>query len=238
MAMSHKAISFSRAGRNKPNEDSILIKELGDSAILLGIADGMGGKPGGATASKTVIQTAAKVMEAAPSTSVEMLFDEAQKALLSISREYEELTDMATTLSLVLIKDNQAVIGHVGDCRIYHLRENGLISRTKDQTEVQRLIDDGILSKQRAKNYHRKNILLSVINASGAFDLQINKFEIAPGDRLILLTDGAYSLIQKSEIRDASVACNSLEEFLSEVQKKIESRPIRDDYSVVAFEVR
>lgn len=203
----------------------------------MGIADGMGGKSGGEIASQAAIAAVSALLEKNPAASIPQLIAEAKQAVASKSLEFEEHADMATTLSLALIRNGQAEIGHVGDCRIYHLRGNGLVSRTKDQTEVQRLIDDGILSKQRARDYHRRNILLSVINATGAFELQENAFETEPGDRLILLTDGAYSLIRKDEIRDISLRSESLDELLAEMQRVIESGKVRDDYSAVACQV-
>ncbi|MFJ7109442.1 PP2C family protein-serine/threonine phosphatase [Pseudomonas sp. NPDC098740] len=233
--MKYSAVSFSTAGRSKPNEDSTLIKEIGVNSILLAVADGMGGKPGGAIASKTAVEAIATLFERNVATSIETAFEKVKTEL--INNSINTYKDMATTLSMLLITQTHALVGHVGDCRIYHLRGNGIISRTKDQSEVQRLIDDGILSKQRAKNYHRKNILLSVMNASDKYDLQQNNFELERGDRLILMTDGAHSLIQKSEIRDLSVSNNSLPIFLSEIKSKIETRKIRDDYSVIACEI-
>src|SRR3546814_5436694 len=64
----------------------------------------------------------------------------------------------------VCSSDLNARVGHVGDSRIYHLRGSGLVTRTKDQTEVQHLIDEGILTPERAKMYPRKNVLLSAIS--------------------------------------------------------------------------
>lgn len=235
--MKYEAVSFSMPGRSKPNEDSTLIKGLADGSFVLGIADGMGGKPGGAIASKTTVDLISSFIESNPSASISTLFEEVKKGLIVKGSEIKDFEHMATTLSLVFVKDKRAQVGHVGDCRIYHLRSNGLISRTKDQTEVQRLIDDGILSKQRAQDYHRKNILLSVMNASDSYELQLNEFELEAGDRLLLLTDGAHSLIQKNEIRDLSVNNSSIEKFLLEMKKTIESRKIRDDYSAVACEI-
>lgn len=233
--MKYTSDSFSTAGRSKPNEDSTLIKELGSDAVLLAVADGMGGKPGGALASKTAVGVISHLFEKNIDASIESAFEEVKNAIASSSQG--EYKDMATTLSLMLIRDNNASVGHVGDCRIYHLRGNGLVSRTKDQSEVQRLLDDGILNKKMAQNYHRKNILLSVMNAADQYELQLNTFEVERGDRVILLTDGAHSLIQKTEMRDLSLSNRSLTEFLHAIKARIETRKIRDDYSVVACEI-
>ncbi len=117
-----------------------------------------------------------------------------------------EYSEMGTTLTVAVIQGNKVTLGHVGDTRLYHLRNKGIIARTKDQTEVQKLLDDGILNKQRAKNYHRRNVLLSVLTPDRDYELQSTSFNLDTHDRLLLLTDGAYSLASKLELRDLSLS--------------------------------
>lgn len=119
---------------------------------------------------------------------------------------------------------------------MYQLRNSGIITITKDQTELQKLLDEGILSKQRALKYHRRNILLSVISANSDYHLQTENFEIKEGDRLLSMTDGAYSLISKTEIRDISISNHEITTFLEGIKQTIKTKEIKDDYSVVAFQ--
>ncbi|MCF6252940.1 MAG: hypothetical protein L3J75_16980 [Methylococcaceae bacterium] len=120
---------------------------------------------------------------------------------------------------------------------VYHLRDTGIISITKDQTEVQRLIDDGVLSRKRAANYHRRNILLSAISNYSDYTLFQTEFYILAGDRLVLLSDGSYNLIRKKEIRDLSLQEHNLSNLSNKILNLIESREIRDDYSFVACQI-
>ncbi|OWQ35568.1 PP2C family serine/threonine-protein phosphatase [Pseudomonas sp. DrBHI1] len=225
--------SFSFPGRNKPNQDALFAKRYGKDYLALGIADGMGGKPGGNFASKIALQSIETELDNNPEISIEELFSQVKKSLEIESISFPAYGEMATTLSICLIKGEEAWVGHVGDCRIYQLRGNGIATRTTDQTEVQRLLDDGILPKHMAKDYPRRNILLSVMNATLEYTLQKNTFTIRPGDNIVLMSDGAYSLLSKSEIRDMCAQSKTTETFKSSMLDLIRSRPIKDDYSAL-----
>lgn len=225
--------SFSFPGRNKPNQDALFAKRYGKGYLALGIADGMGGKPGGNFASKIAIQTIETELDNNPEVSIEEIFLQVKRALVTESISFPAYGEMATTLSICLIKGNEVFVGHVGDCRIYQLRGNGIATRTTDQTEVQRLLDDGILPKHMAKDYPRRNILLSVMNATLDYSLQKNTFSVKPGDNIVLMSDGAYSLLSKSEIRDICAQSDTTDAFSSSVLELIRSRPIKDDYSAL-----
>lgn len=223
--------SFSFPGRNKPNQDALFAKRYGKDCLALGIADGMGGKPGGNFASKIALQTIETQLDNNPEISIDEIFSQVKKSLVTESISFPAYGEMATTLSICLIKGEEVIVGHVGDCRIYQLRGNGIATRTTDQTEVQRLLDDGILPRHMAKDYPRRNILLSVMNATLEYTLQTNTFRIKPGDNIVLMSDGAYSLLSKSEIRDLCAQSDTTEAFKSSMLELIRSRPIKDDYS-------
>lgn len=230
----HKIAFFSMPGRKKDNQDSILVKELGDGSILLAVADGMGGSKGGEVASKIAVNTVSSFFE--NSHVITTAFQSVKMHIEAASLKDPDIGKMGTTLTVAIVRKNTVEIGHVGDCRIYQLRGNGIVSLTKDQTEVQKLIDDKIITKRVAQNYHRKNILLSVMAANVNFDLQYLTVDIKEHDRLLLLSDGAYSLASKREIRDLSLSHNEIDTFLVGVKGLIESRKIRDDYSAIAYE--
>lgn len=227
---------FSEAGKKVLNQDSVLTVTCDNGTQLLAIADGMGGKPGGEVASSTSLDTVEKTFLSEPSISMSELFSRVQNRISEESLKKPEFEKMATTLTVCIIEKGIARIGHVGDSRLYHLRDEGIISKTKDQTEVQKLIDDRILSKARAKKYHRKNVLLSVMSGYTEYDLQETSFDILIGDRIILLTDGAYALASKKEIRDLSQHSENSKDLLVGLKKQIESRKIIDDYSAIVAE--
>jgi serine/threonine protein phosphatase PrpC len=232
------ASSFSCAGRNEVNQDSILIEQLDDEFILLAIADGMGGELGGQVASSLAISSLKATLLAKPSLLLHDAFESIQSDFIKMVELQPELEKMGTTLTVCVVNKNKVNVAHVGDTRLYHLRGNGILTRTTDQTELQRLLDDRILTKNRAKNYYRKNVLLSVMSANRKYEIQTTSFRVEQGDRLLLLTDGAYSLASKKEIRDISLNSNSIVDLMKGLKSVIESKEIKDDYSAVGYEAR
>lgn len=229
--------SFSIQGKNKLNQDAILHLNSND-VYLFAIADGMGGELGGNLASNFSLNIVQEQFLNNSNIEIKKLFENVSNQLNNFSKLIPEYKNMATTLTICIIKNNIGYVGHVGDCRIYHLRNEGIMSRTKDQTELQKLLDDKILTKSLAKNYHRKNILLSVMSSTTPYDLQENTFDLMSKDRLLLLSDGVYNIIDnKILIRDISLNANNIKVFSTNLQKEIESKKIKDDYSCISIEL-
>ena len=228
--------SFSEAGRKGENQDTVLICRSSNKALLVAIADGMGGKEAGDKASQVAISSIKDEFENSTKLDLSLAFQKAKDNICAFA-EAHGIKQMGTTMTACLIEGRKALVAHVGDTRLYHLRNNGIITITQDQTEVQKLIDDGILSKKRALKYHRKNILLSAISNYTEYSLFLKEFDTKIGDRLVLISDGAYELVQKIEIRDISINQNDLTSFVENIKSIIQTRKIRDDYSLVACEI-
>lgn len=227
--------SFSNAGRKGTNQDAVLYKEIDENTIVIAIADGVGGQKGGSIASKTAVNTVFNEIING-NFCLNSVFIKVQRNIEKFSIENEEFSKLGTTLTVALIKGQEVEVGHVGDTRLYHLRGKGLISVTKDQTELQKLLDEGIITKQRARFYHRKNILLSALTPNRDFEFQHSKFILEFKDKILLLTDGAYSLITKIELRDLALMNEGIIAFVNQVEEVIEGRDINDDYSLIGLE--
>jgi serine/threonine protein phosphatase PrpC len=228
---------FSHRGRKSENEDAALPPIFHGEAWWTAIADGMGGQAGGQIASSTAIATVRANIEAGLPPSIPVLFNSITDKLKKIVSEQPELSKMGTTLSLLCIQNNLAHIGHVGDSRIYHLRNEGIITRTVEQTEVQELVERGVLTKANARRYSRRNILLSVLSAERDYRLLEDSFEILNGDRLVLTTDGVSSKVLAKELRDLSLECDNPKVFCDELLKKIELRKPVDDYTAICLDI-
>jgi serine/threonine protein phosphatase PrpC len=144
---------------------------------------------------------------------------------------------MGTTLSLIRLNGSAVEVGHVGDSRIYHLRADGIVDRTVDQTEVEQLIQQGILSKARARHYPRRHVLLSVLSPSKTYKLYRSSFDLTLGDRLILLTDGVSSKLLRKEIRDLSLHHPNAQSLALALENEINLRNPDDDYSAICIDI-
>jgi serine/threonine protein phosphatase PrpC len=235
--MKIQSAHFSKPGRSKANEDAVLPLVAQSGCSWAAVADGMGGRAGGEVASREAVQKLKSLIQRQPTIDIPFIFTSVQSHLLELGRARPELMQMGTTLSVLRLVDGRGTVGHVGDSRIYHLRGNGLQDRTVDQTEVQQLIQQGVLTRARARSYPRRHILLSVLSPERKYDLHELTFDVKVGDRLLLLTDGVSRAILRQEIRDLSLENSETETFCLALLKAIESRGPEDDYSAVCIDI-
>lgn len=229
---------ITNAGRDgRENEDAVLEPITGRNTLWTAVADGVGGHEGGALASSEAIMTVRECVMNDDEISIGDLYVAVKKRLSEVSSENPALEKMSTTLSVIKIAGSHAVVGHVGDSRVYHLRGEGLVNRTKDQTEVQRLLDEGVLNEAQAKKYYRRNVLLSVLSARSDYQLDVADFDIEEGDRILLISDGVYKVVLRREIRNFSKVSSSPSELVAAIDNCIRERGPVDDYSVVCLQV-
>ncbi|AGP46778.1 serine/threonine-protein phosphatase [Pantoea ananatis] len=229
--------AFSHQGRKKENQDSYLSIRLDNGAYLLAIADGVGGHEGGLLASFTAIREVSSLFNKDNEANINYVFSMVKAAIIHEAKE-KKAPKMATTLTICYINNNKVSVGHVGDCRLYHLRDTGIITKTIDQSERQKLIDAGVLTKERAKFYHRRNILLSVLSSDADFDLFETTFDLQLNDRLLLVSDGVYNLCSKKELVTMSSLHSDINNWLNSIVSLIQSRVVKDDYTGIGFEMK
>lgn len=229
--------SFSFGLDIRPNQDAMVTKRFSSGKLFAAVADGVGGQEGGGIAANLAVNCAEKGLANESPEAFEDVFKNIVKVLEKGSLEDNILKEMATTLSLVVVYDGLARFAHVGDSRIYHLRNNGIHQITQDQTESDLLIRQGILSKSRAKTYPRRSVLVSALSAKGEYELISGSFDIKPKDRVLLLTDGVHRLITKKEIRDISIKFPLITEFVKNVAEQLTLKGLKDDTTLIAIEV-
>jgi len=221
---------FSFGGPKADNQDSVYTLALSSASALALVADGVGGMGGGKAASLCVLQAA----QEAAATSIYNPFTILQNAHAYVNAL--TIPQAATTASVVYFHEMTLTFAHTGDSRIYVLRNNGIATLTSDQTEVALLITEGVLNKEAAKSYRRRNILTHAIEKGQDLQPQIGTFVLESGDRVLLLTDGVYKLLEKIKIRDMSIEYNTASAFGSAIQDSIRERLI-DDSSMVIIDI-
>lgn len=150
--------SFNLPRSGKENGDALAYANLPGGGLMLAIADGVGSASHGGDAAALATRTCLDLRDIVD---IPTLFREVDAKIQMAAKA--ESGQWSSTLSVCLIRDQHARFGHVGDTRIYHLRGKGLQTRTHDQTEVARLIEQGILTPERALRYPRRHVLVSVM---------------------------------------------------------------------------
>lgn len=197
------------------NQDSVLIKHAkveGEEILLAVVCDGMGGLSKGELASATVIRAFANWFDEELPYELEnvdlqvigakwsLLLKELNAQILEYSKE-NGIEGVGTTFSGILFIDDQYVIGHVGDTRVYHIGAS-LTQLTTDQTFVAREISRGTMTIEQAKTDKRRNLLLQCIGASKVVEPQIICGKTEKG-AYMLCTDGFRHEITEAEIYES-----------------------------------
>ncbi|HWV47990.1 MAG TPA: protein phosphatase 2C domain-containing protein [Microbacterium sp.] len=175
-------------------------------ANLFAVADGMGGHAGGDVASSVAIQRLAPLDTSYATT------DDAQAALqaavttaagdlIRAAKDRPELAGLGTTVSAIIMVDEYAVIGHIGDSRIYLFRDDELTQITADHTFVQRLVDSGRITPEEARYHPRRSVLMRVLSDMDN-DPELDMFVMPtlPGDRWLLCSDGLSGVVDELHI--------------------------------------
>ncbi|TPG11967.1 PP2C family protein-serine/threonine phosphatase [Sphingomonas oligophenolica] len=229
--------SFSNVGPRKANEDRLL-SPTGSclDAVLVAIADGIGGAKGGAEAASIAIEAASAV---GPDPGhLEDIFRAAARTIADLGRADPEKIKAGTTLSVATIINGRVDVAHVGDTRIYHLRGRGLNALTQDQTEIAELVRRGVFTESQARRYPRRNVLLSALTASREYEIYRSYANIEPGDRLLLLSDGVHGRVKRGAILNLSLKNTSVSGWLNDIEQRVEAAKPSDNYTALGIQIK
>ena len=124
----------------------------------------------------------------------------ANKVVFDKSKEVEELEGMGTTLEICLIYNNKAYIGHIGDSRIYRIRKGVMRKLTKDHSYVQKLVEDGTITREEANVHPKKNMLIKALGCTPFVEPDIRARNIEKNDILIMCSDGLTNMVTEEKI--------------------------------------
>lgn len=223
--------------KRKHNEDSLLVS---DELCLYVIADGMGGHSGGEYASKLAIETVEDVIKNINSDPEATVIsgvntDEAdygERLRYSIQMASKKIYDralydpslrgMGTTTVAALFCEGQVYVANVGDSRAYYFHANKMRQITTDHSLVNEQITAGLITRQDARSHKLKNIITRSVGYQEDVDVDVKKFEVHMGDKILLCSDGLSNMIEDGEIEklvtqhSVKEACRKLVERANE----------------------
>ena len=209
-----KAYAKSDVGKAREiNEDSFYITDdsLKDIQLFI-LADGMGGYNGGEIASRQAVTSAKNYIENSfkdtpkdKDSLIQLVASSMEYANMVVyekSLEDKNLEGMGTTLEVCLIYNNRAYIGHVGDSRIYRIRKDFIRKLTQDHSYVQKLVQEGTITKEEAEHHPKKNMLMKALgcNAFVEPDVMVKGFQ--KEDILIMCSDGLTNMVEVPRINE------------------------------------
>ena len=186
----------------KNNEDSLIFIEP-ETFI---VADGMGGPAAGEVASQIVIATCKNFLPNVPEPWGENILKKAimksSAAILRLAEENPEYHGMGTTATLMHVYSGRAYYAHVGDSRLYRLKNNQLEQITQDHSYVESLVRRGEITEAEARVHPMKNILTQAVGVTLDITVDTGSFTVADGDIFLLCTDGLTNMIDDAEIAE------------------------------------
>jgi len=180
---------------------------IGERGALLVVADGMGGAAAGKLASEMAVTALCEDLihdSANHSFSARLAnaTEVANRQVYEFASQHPEYTGMGTTLTAILVHDNSAYVSQVGDSRAYLIRDDKIHQLTKDQTLVQKLLDDGNITPEEAVNYSR-HVILQAVGPNPTVNYALAAIELYHDDYLVLCSDGLSGNVASEEILEA-----------------------------------
>ena len=223
-------VAVSDRGRVRAhNEDCVAVRPAAGLALL---ADGMGGHNAGEVASAMAVELIGEAIVALPLAELalsperarELIGREVARANAEIhaaGASRREYGGMGTTLVVALWHGEWLSAGHVGDSRLYRLRGGALTQLTRDHTLVQAYVDAGTLSRERARTSAARNILTRALGTEPDVEVDLETFEVAPGDLYLLCSDGLTEMVPD---RDIERVLGDIEANLDDAAAELVSR--------------
>jgi len=202
------AVGATNVGRRRRGNEDSYHTDLARGIFL--VADGMGGHAAGEVASELVSTTVAQRLaqardEGADGETLLRVLQEASRAahdaIVHCCADDRRYKGMGTTLTACVVEPTgHCWIGHIGDSRLYRLRDGLLEQITHDHTLVQREVDSGQITAEEARHHPLSHILTRVLSEDLDPEMDLLSDTLEPGDLLLLATDGLYNMVDDLSI--------------------------------------
>lgn len=222
------AFGESRIGGRKENQDSYgaVYSPFGFLAV---VCDGMGGGPGGKTASTIAVsEIVAGVSEASPEEEkpniIIKAIRRANMAIINAGNEKPALKGMGSTATVLLLSEKSAFIAHVGDSRVYQIRNGKKVFRTFDHSVVFEMVGQGIITEEQARLSAQSNVITRALGIKPDVEVDVVEVPYLKGDRFMLCTDGIHGSMPESQlIKMASNKKVSLGIVADEIAREVDN---------------
>lgn len=233
----------------KVNEDCFLCEKLceSESSYLNIVADGMGGHNAGEVASSLAVREVASHIKEnlgvlkLGDTEIQDLIRNAilfaNEKVYKMSILKSNCMGMGTTLSMILVRDNIAYIGHVGDSRIYLIRENIISKLTEDHSLVAELIKAGTIKPDEANNHPQKNVITKALGTEYTIEPDVSSCRLLDGDFILICTDGLSNAVYEKDMVDILLNASDLNEACEHLIAEAKIKGGYDNITAVVFQM-
>ena len=188
---------------------------------LILVADGMGGHSAGEVASRLAVDIITRIYyedAGDPESALKKAFREANREIHKAAEKDESKTGMGTTCTALVLQNGTAISAHVGDSRLYLVRQQAIYLMTEDHSAVMEMVKAGLITIEQARHHPDKNVILRAMGSHP--EVEVSSWNaplpVRGGDKFVLCSDGLYDLVEDDEIkervaqRDPHSACETL----------------------------
>jgi serine/threonine protein phosphatase PrpC len=192
------------SGRHVSPYDTEALASRGRITI---VCDGMGGHASGEVASQIAVDAINELYysnrDLDPQEVLRWAVQEANREIYATSLTDERFEGMGTTLVSLVILGDKAFSAHVGDSRLYRMRGQKLELMTIDHSQVMEMVQNGIITMEQARNHDEKNVILRAVGTNPEVEVDVSSmFQVEPGDRFLLCSDGLNDMLEDAEIEE------------------------------------
>ena len=222
------------------NQDSYYLSPTGDAFI---VADGMGGHRGGEEASRLATESISAFLrkhwesDLSSSDLLEKATLSANAEILKEQQRCAELAEMGTTAVVLIYRDRQFWCAHVGDSRLYILRESGFIQATQDHTWVSIAEQRGDIRPDRSQQHPWRHVLSKCVGRDDLLWVETQQIKTEPGDRLLLCSDGLTDELSSDAIVVNLQAAATCEEAVLALVEAAKAQGGRDNITAIALAI-
>jgi PPM family protein phosphatase len=242
-------------GRHRPhNEDSIVVAK---GLSLFAVADGMGGHAAGEVASRTAVEALENFITQTSTDhdftwpfGMDKNYDFEENILLTaihlanrkvcqVASENQDYAGMGTTMAAIYAPEARIHIGHVGDSRVYRLRERRLELLTMDHSWVNEQLQRNVITEDEARNHRWRNVITRALGNRSELEVDLQTVEPLAGDRFLICSDGLTGMLRDEEIAEILNRCDDdLEEACDTLVEASNAAGGMDNISVVLVRVQ
>ncbi len=205
--MQFELAEISLIGAREENQDRMATVVDGSTA-LIAVFDGMGGHSDGAGAAELARKVLLSRFEAVqhplldPLSFLHLALGAAHAAMVAMGSNLPLEQRPRATGAVCLVQDSTAWFAHVGDSRIYHLRDGAVLSRTRDHSHVELLVQEGLISAQQAQSHPMRNFVESCLGGDALLpEMLVGRcVRVRSGDTMLVCSDGFWSNLLDEDI--------------------------------------
>lgn len=220
--------------KRENNQDALKICE--DLQLCI-VADGMGGHKAGEVASKLAVDSIEKFIRNVDTfEDYEAFLSEAlkvaNKTIYLKSLDHPEYRGMGTTCSLVMRDDAYLHVAHVGDSRVYFIREDRIEQITEDHTLVESLVQNGQITRAASKNHPKRHVITRAIGTDATIKVDYKKYPVDSIKKVLVCSDGLTEKIEDQEIFE-TIETNTLESAVETLVNLANDRGGTDNITII-----